>query len=179
MLRTSVAVAARLLDSRSFTSDGLAGLVGVLYRLMMLVVALTLPALLAIAPFGMEKELTKYSKAPENSFEVEAAKFYKAIIPQAAFDAYASLPAIKLTKDEPGFAPGGGIKNDFKNAKWGALAVYFVVAWLIFASQVVIFLGFMFVLSRIWAPLGWASLLLFIVHLAMPLVLMQHFKYMQ
>ena len=63
---------------------------------LMLLVALLMSALLEVGYLGMKKELIRFSQAPKNSFAVDATKFYKAVIPQAAFNAYVALPNIKF-----------------------------------------------------------------------------------
>ena len=62
----------------------------------------------------MEKEFTRFSQAPEKSFAVDAAKFYKAVIPQTALNAYVVLPKAELQAGEPGYKSGVGARADFQ-----------------------------------------------------------------
>ena len=138
MIKTTLSTAAIIFNPRSGASDAAVGFASLIVYALMLLLALLLPALLGVGHFGMEKELTRFSQAPEKSFAVDAVKFYKAVIPQAAFDAYAALPKAKLQAGEPGYKSGVGIKADFENAKWGLLALYYVAACVFFALQLAI-----------------------------------------
>ena len=178
MLKTTLTTAAVLLNSRSGVADVTAGFASSIVYALMLLVALLMPALLGVGHLGMEKELTRFSQAPEKSFATDAAKFYKAVIPQAAFDAYAELPKAKLQAGEPGHKGGVGLKADFENAKWGLLALYYLAACLFFAIQLAVVFSVMFVFARVWAPLMWVPFFIAIIHYALPFYFVSHFKYM-
>ena len=184
MIKTTLEIAA-LLNSRSDSSAasgaahaavGVASLV--VYGLMALLVLL-MPVFFGVGHLSMEKEIIRYSQAPEKSFAVDAAKFYRSAIPQAAFDAYAALPKAKLQKGEPNYTPGVGINADFQNAKWGLLAIYYLAACLFFALQLGIIFCVMFVFARVWAPLVCLPFFAAIVHYAMPFYFLHHFKYLR
>lgn len=179
MFRTTVSVAATLLNPRSVASDAMGGLVGFFVGVLMLLLVLGMPPFFAVGHLMMEKDLARFSQAPEKSFAVDVAKFYKAVIPQAAFDAYAALPKVTLQRGEPGYKSGVGLGADFQNAKWGWLALYFVGAWVFFALQMAIIFGLMFLFGLVWKPLMWIPILAAIVHYALPLYLTSHFKYLR
>lgn len=185
MLRTTAAVATALFGSRSNATgasgagDAAVGFAGFIVYALMLLLALLMPALLGVGLLSWEKDLTRFSQAPEKSFAVDAAKFYKAVIPQAAFDAYAALPKGKLQPGEPGYKPGVGVKADFENAKWGLLALYYAAACLFFALQLAIVFGLMFLFAKVWAPLMWIPFFAAIVHYALPFYFLSHFRYMK
>lgn len=176
MFRTIVAT---VFNPRSGASDALTIMnVLVLYALGFLLVIM-LTVLLALHPIGLEKELTRYAQAPEKSFAVNVAKFYKAIVPQVAFDAFAALPKPMLQPGEPGYKRRLGIRDDIENAKWGLLAIYFVASVAFVALQFVIIFWLMFVFGKIWMPLTWLPFFMAIVHYAMPFYLSSHFKYLR
>ena len=179
MWRTTVSIGAALLNSRSGASDAVGSLLGFFIGALMLLLVLILPAALGVGLLGMEKELTRFSQAPEKSFAVDAAKFYKAVIPQGAFDAYAALPKAMLQAGEPGFKSGIGLEQYFQNAKWGWLALYYVAACIFFALQLAVIFGLMVLFGRVWMPLMWVPFIAAIVHYAMPLYLDSHFKHMK
>ena len=122
---------------------------------LMLLVALLMSALLEVGYLGMKKELIRFSQAPKNSFAVDATKFYKAVIPQAAFNAYVALPNIKFQAGELGYKSCASIKVNFENAKWGLLALYYAAACVFFALQLVIVFGLIFLFARVCASLVW------------------------
>jgi hypothetical protein len=178
MLKTTVSVAATLLNSRSGVSEPIGVLSGLVLGALTLVLVLIMPVLFAVGHLGMEKDFTRYSQMPEKSFAVNAAKFYKSVIPQAAFDAYAALPMAKLQAGEPGYKHELGLEGHFHNAKWGWVALYLVGAWVFFALQLAIVFGLMLLFGRVWAPLMWVPFIAAIVHYALPFYLVRHFKYM-
>lgn len=178
MLRTAVATTAVLFNPRSGAGEAFGVLAGLVVGALMLVLALAIPVLMAVEHLAMEKNFTRYSQAQEKSFAVDVAKFYKVVIPQAAFDAYAALPMARLQAGEPGYKRGVGLKADFQNAKWGWLALYLVGAWVFLALQFAVVFGLMFLFGRVWMPLMWIPFIAAIVHYAMPFYLNSHFKYM-
>lgn len=176
MFRTVVAT---ILNPRSGASDALGVLYGLVLSALGLLLAVLLIVLIATHPVGMEKELTRYAQAPEKSFAVNVAKFYKAIVPQVAFDAFAALPRAMVQPGEPGYKRRLGIRDDFENAKWGLIALYLLASVVSVVLQFCIIFGLMFIFAKVWSPLMWVPFIAAIFHYAMPLYLSSHFKYLR
>ena len=144
------------------------------YGVILFIAAIVLPAFLPFSHLSMATKLGRYAKA-EHSVASKIAGFYHSVIPKAAIDTWAALPAAAYEPGEDGYQKGSKLKN----TRWGVVAGYVVAGWIFLALQFAVIFGAMLLFARIYVPLMWLPFTLAVAHYAIPIYLLNHLKYMK